>query len=490
MNDLRARMKTLIGIITTVLLPISIYSGTVNITVVGSGPGTPPVPGVKVVLIQGNGFGPHVDSGTSDATGLVTFLNVSIGIYVVQASKSGYNNGVILIDVNTIPQIVNANVNSLINNWTSTIQGFVKKASDSSSMAGVLVTLSGGPCGDNPKNILTDSSGHYKLDSVCTGTGHNVAVNLFGYLGTSAGNVAVAWNAITTVGTLYLTSNRGSISGTIRRNDSATIVIPGAKVMFLNGTAKVDSITTDANGNYSKVLNTASYNIRVSAVGMKSNRGLPTKDTMATLVFGSNTVMNTGLTPALSTIGGTIHGTNATTGPIVSGAKVVLQRRMASTPAAQAVYYTLDSTITDANGIFSFSNLIAAPAPASATNGSYHVLVNANGFRTYPNTPAENTADVYQVAYGATYIVTPNIALFIQPISINSVHSNAGQPIHFSLMGDQLIMNLNSSSVVRTLEIFDLKGVLQRTIQIPANESRITLPASFAPEKGFLYGLK
>ena len=93
-------MKTLIGIITTVLLPISIYSGTVNITVVGSGPGTPPVPGVKVVLIQGNGFGPHVDSGTSDATGLVTFLNVSIGIYVVQASKSGYNNGVILIDVN------------------------------------------------------------------------------------------------------------------------------------------------------------------------------------------------------------------------------------------------------------------------------------------------------------------------------------------------------------------------------------------------------
>ena len=492
-------MKTLFYLIFASLLPVSIWSATISGIVGNPAPGTP-VAGVKVVLIEGTSTGQHLDSINTDGAGNFSFSTVGTGTKTLIASRPGYNGGAALVGVSNFNASYSANISITINNSTSTVQGFVKRASDSSVVAGATVRLTPNNVTADPAPIYTtqtDSNGKYHFDSLFTGWSCFITASLPGYLESSLSNVLTVWNSTTTAGTMYLTRNIGSISGTIRRNDSATVVIAGAKVVFLVGTAKVDSATTDTNGNYSKVLGAATYNIRVSAAGMKSDRGYPSKDTTATVNFGSNTVMNTGLTPALSTIGGTIHATNATGGPIVSGAKVVLQHRMRSIPAAQAVWYSLDSTTTDANGIFSFSNLISAPAPASATYGSYRVLVTATGYRNYPNTTAENNADVYQVAYGATYIVNPNIAMTIGclslPVDCMEIFSNSQerlQNIRFSLMSDQLILNLNSSSVVRTLEIFDLKGVLQRSVQIPANESRIILPASFAPEKGFLYGLK
>ncbi len=490
-------MKSWKYALTAALLPATLWAATISGTVGAPAPGTP-VGGVKVVLIDNNSAGPHVDSTTTNGAGTYTLTAATTGTKVVQASLSGYNSAVTLQGVSSAGQVITGvNLSISINNKTSVIQGTVKKAVDSTPAVAATVTLSGGTAGDNPRNATTDSLGNYKFDSVSTGTGYNVAVAKSGFQGTSTGNVAVAWNASTTVGTQYLTSNLGSISGTIRRNDSATVVIVGAKVVFSVGTAKVDSTTTDANGNYSKVLNAATYNISVSAAGMKSNRGLATKDTTAIVVFGSNTVMNTGLTPALSTIGGTLHGTNATTGPIISGAKVVLQRRMGSTGAAN-VWYTLDSTFSDANGIFSFSNLIAAPTPASAANGSYRVLVTANAYRNYPlTTGAENTADVYQVAYGATYIVTPNIAMTLCTaaptaagcvVGIVSYSHDQSLNIRLSLMGSNLALDLDVSNVARTVQIFSLNGSLAHQVSVPAGATRAIVPATFAA--GYLFQVK
>ena len=261
------------------------------------------------------------------------------------------------------------------------------------------------------------------------------------------------------------------------------------------GNTKVDSTTTDLNGNYSLTLDTGSYTFRIFFG--------TTIDTSVNVVFGTNIFnLNSSLLGlALSAIGGTLHSGTANSAAIVSGAKVVLQHRN-STTNGNNTWVNWDSVTSDVNGIFAFVRLIAAPSPASATNGSYRVLVTANGYRNYPYLASETAADVYQVAFGATLIVTPNIALIVCPTtgtippgcptitSILSDSPNKIQNMRFSLLGDNLVLNLPSSSIIRTLEIFDLKGVRQRNIQIPAGESRVTLPASFAPEKGFLYGLK
>ena len=483
-------MKSWKYALTAALLPASLWAATLNVTVGAPAPGTP-VAGVFVILTNGSSTGTHVDSGMTSGTGLYQFTNVSVGAHTLLVSKSGYNNVVALVNpaINTAGQTASQNVTTTINNRTSTIQGVAKKATDSSFAIGATVTLSGGT--DSPRQTTTDSSGHYQFDSVLTSTGYNVAVALAGYQGTSTGNVGVAWNSNTNVPTMYLTPNLGSLSGTVRRNDSTTIVIPNAKVVLSIGTAKVDSVLTDVNGNYSIVVNAASYTLAVSASGFKSLRGNDTVMLTATVTFGSNTVQNAGLTPAHATIAGTLRGTNATTGPIVASATVTLQRRLASTGATN-VWYNLDSTVTDVNGIYVFSDLIAA---TGTTGGNYRLTVHAAGYRNYPSTTTEGNV-VYTVVAGGTTNVTnfflttctasPTSAGCVVGILSNS-HEKS-QNIHLTLMGQNLALELGASNVARTVQIFNLNGSLAHQVTVFAGETRAIVPATFAA--GYLFQVK
>ncbi len=274
-----------------------------------------------------------------------------------------------------------------------------------------------------------------------------------------------------TVGTLYLTQNVGKLAGTIQRADSATLGVPNAKVIVLSGRTKVDSTITDANGNYTLTLLVGSYNVSVSAAGYKSNTGAGSKDTTAAVTFGTTKILNVPLSYAHSTIGGIVRFGSAT-GPVVVGAKVVLQHRMSSTGSGN-VWVAFDSATTDANGIYVFQNLIAA---TTAATGSYRVIVTAYA----------TASQAVQVNVGAT--ITLNVIIIGD--AIQSVRNDVKNSLRFSRLGDQLVLNLNPAKISRTLEVFNMNGVLQRGVSIPAGETRVNVPAALAPEKGYLYGVK
>jgi len=472
------------------ILPASIWSATISGIVGAPAPGTP-VAGVTVYLRDGNSTGPKIDSTVSSVTGAYTFSNVATGAKTLQAGKAGYNTVFVLVGVNTAGQTITQNLSLTINNNTSSLVGTVRKASDSTVLAGVTVTLSGNA--ETGRTKVTDSLGNYRFDSVGTGTGYTVAAALTGYNSTSVGGISAAWNSSTTVGTMYLTRNLGTLSGTIRRTDSTTVPIQGAKVVVSIAGTKVDSTTTDVNGQYTLTVNAAAYTVSVSKAGYKSNIGMATKDTTATVTFGSNTTLNVNLTPAISTITGTV--TRGTTTP-ASGAKVVLARRINNQAATP--FTRLDSTTTDANGIFVFSNLIAAQP---ATQGQYRLFITMTPLGStvdYPNGTAQTNLDTITVAVGGT--ATRNVTLTncavgstlpgCAPAGILPLSSSKSQDIRFSTMGDRLILDMGVSNAVRTVSIFGLNGTVQYQVNVPAGESQAVVPATLSPANGYLFMVK
>ena len=60
--------------------------------------------------------------------------------------------------------------------------------------------------------------------------------------------------------------------------------------------------------------------------------------------------------------------------------------------------------------------------------------------------------------------------------------------IHFLQTGNRLELNMDASSVARTVEVFDMQGVIHSRILVPASASRVTVPTAF--EKGFFFQIK
>jgi len=476
------------------LLPASLWAATISGTVSASGAG---VAGVKVVLIEGTSTGAHIDSTTTSGTGTYSFANVATGGKTVQASKSGYNSATSFIGISTAGQAATLNLTISINNSTSVVTGTVRRASDSSVLAGATVTLSGGLL-DQPRTKTTDSLGVYRFDSVPTSAGYNVSATSAGYQSNSSGNVGATWNSTTTVTTLYLTGNLGTLHGFVRRADSTAFSIVGAKVVVYSGTAKVDSTVTDSLG-YTLSLPATSYTFKFSAPGYKSDTGRATKDTNFTVAFGTLSTLNVNLTVATSFVGGTVsHAPNAT--PVV-GAKVVIARRMNGTGAG-ALYTRLDSTTTDVNGIYLFSNLIAATGTNQA-GSRYRVLVSfrpEGAYADYPTTGAQTTGDTMSVAIGATR--TFNVTMTVSAVNstlpgcvvpvqgVLADFSKARSDIRFANMGDRLVLSLAPANVTRTVSIFGVNGSLQHQVVVFAGESKVSVPASFSPANGFLFSVK
>ena len=476
-------MRIVPRILTLILLPLSLWAATVRgqVRLPGAGPFTG-VAGVKVVLTSGNSVAPHIDSAVSDSIGnYVRNHGATAGARTVITTKSGYTGSVNLVNVPTAAGdtgtlIFNPVIS--VNNKTSHFTGIVKRASDSSIIIGAIVTLTGGP--DPAVNLsdTTDSTGAYRFDSISTGGVYTVTVNATNYSVSSVGSLNVGWNSTFTVPIFYLTQNLGTLTGIVASSAAGNPVIVGAKVVVSVGATKVDSTVTNASGQYTLTLNAAVYTVVVSAAGFKDSLGNASRTLTASVTFNTPTNLNTTLSPATSTISGTVRSANATTGPPIHNAKVVLQRRFGTTAAG--VWYTLDSTFTDANGIFIFDSLIASSGGNTATSTNYRLVASAMYYIT-------GTSANITVALGATN--TTNMALNI-PDAITPFHVNNTQSIRFSTLGENLVLNLKPFDVRRTIEVFDLSGQLQQQIDVRPGESQAVLPARYAPEKGFLFLVK
>ena len=470
-------MKSWKYALTAALLPASLWAATITGTVGAPAPGTP-VSGAKVVLIN-SGNSAHVDSTTTAGNGVYTFSNVAIGPYQVMAGKSGYNSAVVLASINTAGQTVTANISITINNYTGVFTGTVRKGSDSTPFINATVRLTAGPIDPaGNKTAQTDSSGNYRFDSVYAGVGYTITASAPNYLNAVAGNQAVAWNSSAGVGTLYLNQSLGTLSGTIRRSDTTSIVLVGAKIVVWQDTVKIDSTTSDSLGNYGLTLNAGNYTLKISLAGYKGINGVATKDTTVTISFGQNSVRNQNLTPARSNFQGTAHVTNATGAPI-PGVKIVLLRR----PTTAGAYVRLDSTVTDANGNYAFTGLISAVA---AANGSYQFISSKAGYGTAANNTNPVTSAATQVGFQAT--VTYNPILVISTAIIPFSGNNQGMRI--TTLGDHLTLDLGVSNTLRTISVFNLNGSLQHQVNVPAGESHAVVPGIFAPANGYLFQVK
>ncbi len=357
--------------------------------------------------------------------------------------------------------------------------GRVIAASNSAPIDSAIVTLSGGVL-DAPISVYTDSSGNYAFDSVGTGTGYSVSAVSAKYQSSGANSIAAAWNSTTTVGTLALVKNLGKVSGTIKSAATGNPAIKtGASVVFYLGTVKVDSVATDTFGNYADSLSAATYNtVKVYATGYKSDSGLAALDTSVTVVFGSNTTLNAVMTTATASLGGTITRTATPANVVIAGAKLTLQRRQTTFGTGATSYFSIDSTTTDANGLYDFVNMIAG-------NALYRVLIHAVVSTGTIDTVTGNVQTV-TLGQAATLNFTART-----PVSIFSALPAGQNGVRFISTGDRLVLDLGqSSSIARTVSIFSISGALQHQVSIPAGASRVTVPSAFAPANGFLFQIK
>ncbi len=297
----------------------------------------------------------------------------------------------------------------------------------------------------------------------------------------------------------------GTLSGTVYRSDSTTKIIKGAKIVFFANNLKVDSATSDSLGNYSRVLNEASYTVKSSCPSFRSSKGLLTRDTAITITSGVTNSLSVYLTPATGMIKGTVTyhvSANPPQDPPFNNARVYLERRTGSSTGLNN-WILIDSTHSDTAGFYSFPGLIPAtggdPPPFGTVNtskpgGNYRVLVIAKGwapnFDTNQILTSTTPGKLDTVGFAPGSITVEDIRL---TPTINSVYGFFNDPrkgIHFTRSDDQLVLFIASASFFRTIQVFNPNGRLQDQLVIPAGESKAILPAIYAPEKGFIFCIK
>ena len=446
----------------TLFLPASLWAATISGMIRTGTPGNfTPVAAAKVVLIAGT---TRTDSTTSDSTGAYAFANVTTGAKTIQASATGYATGTGNVNITTAAQaaILNITLTAVV---SSTLSGtVVSNATGNPAIANALVVVStggGGGGGTVVDSIRTNASGAYTF-TLNTGT-YAVTVSATGFTSITR-NVAVTAAGTTSNFTLNAVVT-GALSGTVVSSAAGNPPVANALVVVTTGGGGgggtvVDSMRTDAAGIYAFTVNVATYTVTVSATSYTTvTRNVTVTATGTTSNFTLTAIVNNSI----------LNGQITSGGLGVSGAKVVLQYR-ATTAGA---WTNRDSTTTNVTGNFQFTGLAAATGTAA-----YRVMVSLTGYTTA-------TSAAITVATGAT--ATVNVTLTSTTINI---FTPGTARIRYSQAGDRLNLDLGASNAARSIRIFNLSGVLQQRIAVPAGESRAVVPAAFAPANGFLFQIK
>ena len=275
------------------------------------------ISGATVTLTPG---GP---STQTDASGAYAFNNLAPGNYTVTASATGYQPG---SKTTTVNSGATSTVDFALQPSVSpgSIVGQVTNSSTAAAISGATVTLAPGG-----QTTQTNASGSYAFTNLSPGS-YTVTASATGYQPGSK-TTTVNSGATSTVD-LALTPlvSPGSIVGHVT-NSSTSAAISGATVTLTGG----QSTQTDATGYYAfNNLAPGSYTVTASATGYQP--GIKT----TTVNSGGTSTVDFALQPSSVSIVGYL--TNS--GAAISGATVTLN------PGGQ-------STQTDANGYYAFTNL-------------------------------------------------------------------------------------------------------------------------------------
>ncbi len=278
----------------TTNVTVNLPTGTLVATVKWNGAN---VSGATVTL-TGGPMSTNV-SGTSDASGQVTFTNVPAGSgYTVTAAKSGASAAV-AATVNG-----GSTTNVTINMPTGTLVATVQWAGG--NVSGATVTLTGGPMGTNV-SATSNGSGQVTFTNVPAGTGYTVTATKSG----QSGNVSAS---VTGGSTTNVTINMptGTIVATVRWAGSN---VSGATVTLTGGPMGTNvSGTSNGSGQvtFTNVPAGTGYTVTATKSGQSGN-------TSASVTGGSTT----NVTVNLPTANLTVTVRNSLGNPI-SGATVAL----------------------------------------------------------------------------------------------------------------------------------------------------------------------
>lgn len=227
------------GATTTVNLAFPLGAVTVNVQWAG----LPVASCVNCVTISGGNLGSPV-TGTTDASGNVTFLNVPAGAgYTVTATKGGQTGTQSGITVTG-----GATTNVTINMPTGTVAVNVKWGGANVASCASCVTLSGGNLSAAVTGS-TDASGNVTFINVPAGAGYTVSATKSGQTGTVSGQTVT--NGATTnvnvtlpTGSFLVTVNQPS--GTAAKNATVTLTL-GPMSVNVSGTTNASGQVTFAN---------------------------------------------------------------------------------------------------------------------------------------------------------------------------------------------------------------------------------------------------
>ncbi len=423
-----------------------------------------------LVVYRHSANGAIVDSIRTDSMGYYEFNNVAPGApnYWITASADGFNS------ITSANQVVPSGGTLIVNFYMiatlpGSISGNVRDAADSTAIAGALVYLRRTSATSAIiDSAVTDAAGAYAFINLAPGTpNYWISASATGFqTGTNANQVVP--NGGNLVSNFYLAATvPGTINGNVYKATDST-AIAGALVYLRRTSATsaiIDSAVTDGAGAYAfinLVPGTPNYYIAVTATGYVAGAG-----NNIAVGNGATVTRNFYLTAAVP---GNITGTvrNAVDSTPLTGIRMYLRRSSATSAI-------IDSTTTDATGLYTFSNV----APGTP---NYWVTASGNGI--YTDSTAANVA----VANGGT--ATRNFALTLIPVSVRSVSANNTHGFQFMRTGNRLLLNLDPSNTARMVRIYDMSGTLRNRISVIAGESHVEIPTAFAPSNGFLFQVK
>lgn len=276
-------------------------------------------------------------------------LNLRSGSWYIKATKDGFiADSTDVLSIGPGQQVVNQNL-SLIENLT-TVRGTITSSGDALRSADIIITKPGNTTFE--QSTLSQVNGTYAV-TLPAGEIYNIRVSKDGYKSKSTVTDELIAGS-TSVNDFELNANPSSVSGVVTVNGAGAL--SDAVVIAINSNgAKVDSVTTDNDGEYLLGIDPGNYTIQVRKNGYTSS------ESSTILSIGQNlTGVNFTVDENFALISGVITDSD---GNAIEQVFINLQK----TNGRGA------STVTDQNGSFSISGL---------TSGEFSIELSKNGFIT------------------------------------------------------------------------------------------------------------
>jgi len=330
----------------------SVGASTAGITgLVVDGDGQPIV-GARVAITGGPVTG---RSDTTDATGLYEILSLPAGTYTLRASATGFapQTRTTSIVVDTTTQL-DFTLTDQANQLLGSITGRVTQ-SDGTAISDVIVKVTAGP--STGQSVRSDDQGDYGVPDLPEGT-YTLTFTHSGYSTSTVTGIEVIAGRTTTLDVMLgLSTTGGVLIGAVTDMDG--VAVASATVKVLQNSTVIATATTGSSGTYRiSGLEAGTYVVQVSKTGF-----ITAQVSGVEITAGATTTVDAQLTASGNGLG------------TLSGLVVDAQGRPVQSAVVELSGPSGDlATTTNADGAFTFANLVAA--------SNYVLTVSASGYLT------------------------------------------------------------------------------------------------------------